>query len=241
MKQIIGRKIGLIKVFGEEGSEYPATVVEVLPNIVMQIKNKKKDGYSSYVIGYGENKKPNKCEMGIANKISFKKNESDKIYVPKFYMEICGDELEKKNLEVKSVLDASIFKAGEVVDVIGTSKGKGFTGAVKKHHFRLGTSSHGSGYHRGVGSFANGGRCNNRVMPGKKMAGRSGCKQVTMFNEVILESNPGKNFILIKGSLPGNMFSILKIRSAIKKQFGNAPVVKKLVNLEKNEVKNANN
>ena len=234
MKQIIGRKIGLIKVFDENGLEYHATVVEILPNIVMQIKNKEKDGYSAYVIGYGENKKPNKCELGKANKVSFKKNENDdKVYVPNFYKEIYGDELEKMNLRIKSVLDASIFKPGDVVDVIGISKGKGFTGAVKRHHFCLGTKSHGSGYHRGVGSFANGGRTNNRVMPGKKMAGRSGNKQVTMFNELILESNPEKNFILIKGSLPGNMFSVLKIRSATKKQFGIAHEVKKLVNFEK--------
>ncbi|MBP5301530.1 MAG: 50S ribosomal protein L3 [Bacilli bacterium] len=229
MKQIIGRKIGLIKVFDEDGFEHPATVVEVLPNIVMQIKTKEKDGYSAYVIGYGQNKKPNKCETGIANKVNF--SIENKTYVPEFYREISGNELDGMNLSVKSVINASIFKAGDIVDVISISKGKGFTGAVKRHHYKLGRKTHGSGYHRGLGSFANNGRCNNRVIPGKKMAGRSGSHQVTLLNELILESNSNDNFILIRGSLPGNMFTILKIRSAIKKSDINGHKnVKKLVN-----------
>ncbi|MCQ2794165.1 MAG: 50S ribosomal protein L3 [Bacilli bacterium] len=225
MKQIIGRKLGMTQIFATDGTQYGVTVVEVLPNIVTRIKTVEKDGYKAYVIGYDTKKeaKANKCEKGYAKKTNTP--------IANFYREIAGKDLDNLNLAVGAKLDASLFKTGDIVDVIGTSKGKGYTGTIKRYHHTIGPKGHGSGYHRQVGSFANNGRCNNRVLPGKKMSGHRGFEQVTILNLLVVETNAEKGYILIKGALPGANHSLVKIRSAIRTQLGKPQQVKNLVDL----------
>jgi len=231
MKQIIGRKLGMTQIFATDGTQYAVTVVEVLPNVVSQVKTLEKDGYKAYVVGYDTKKeaKANKCEKGIAKKSNTP--------IANFYRELEGKALDDMNLAVGSKLDASIFKANDVVDVIGISKGKGYSGTIKRYNHHIGPKGHGSGYHRQVGSFANNGRCNNRVLPGKKMSGHHGFKQATILNLLVVEANAEKGYILLKGAVPGAKLSLLKIRSAIRTQLGKPTQVKKLVDLTPAPVK----
>ena len=231
MKQIIGRKIGMTQVFASDGTQYAVSVINILPNVVTRVKSKEKDGYDALVVGFDSKKESNanKSEKGIAKKAN--------LPVAKFLREVSGNEVEKLNLKVGDKLDASLFKAGDVVDVIGTSKGKGYTGTIKRYHHTIGPKGHGSGYHRGVGSFANNGRCNNRVLPGKKMSGHFGFNQVTIQNLIVVESNAEKNYILIKGAVPGCKQSLVKIRSAVKTQLGKPETIKNLAVYAKKEEK----
>ncbi len=220
MKAIIGRKIGMTQVFTQDGSIYPVTVVEVLPNVVTQVKTVEKDGYNAIQVGY-EDKKPsrvNKPQKGIFEKAGV---------TPKYELhELQGDEMQ--NYALGSEIKVDIFSAGEIVDVVGTSKGHGFTGPVKRHNYHIGPKAHGSGYHRGVGSMANVGRI-QRVVPGKKMAGHMGHERVTILNLLVVDVLKDKNAILIKGALPGPKYSIVKIRSALKEQL-HKKEVKELLN-----------
>ncbi len=220
MKAIVGRKMGMTEVFAEDGTMYPVTVVEVLPNVVTQVKTLEKDGYVALQVGYEEKResRANKCERGIAAKANTTPH-----YVTK---EIKGDELANYKLGDKITVD--LFQAGEVVDVIGTSKGHGYTGTIKRWNMAIGPKGHGSGYHRGQGSFANNGRYNHGVMPGKHMSGHMGNESATILNLTIVAVNVEKNYILIKGGLPGPRKGIVVIRSAIKAQKGK-PVVKTLI------------
>lgn len=221
MKQIVGRKMGMTQVFATDGTMYPVTVIEVLPNVVTQKKTVEKDGYEAIQVGY-EDKKENRCnkaEKGIFAKANV---------TPKYELrELNGDEMAKYN--VGDVITADIFAAGDVVDVTGTSKGRGFAGAIKRYGYKIGPKGHGSGYHRGSGSFATIGRTNNRVHPGKKAAGHHGNKSATILNLVVVAVDASKNALLVKGAIPGSTKSIVTVRSAIKAQKG-AKVIKTLVN-----------
>lgn len=221
MKQIVGRKMGMTQVFATDGTMYPVTVIEVLPNVVTQKKTIEKDGYEAIQVGY-EDKKENRCnkaEKGIFAKANV---------TPKYELrELNGDEMAKYN--VGDVITADIFAAGDVVDVTGTSKGRGFAGAIKRYGYKIGPKGHGSGYHRGSGSFATIGRTNNRVHPGKKAAGHHGNKSATILNLVVVAVDASKNALLVKGAIPGPTKSIVTVRSAIKAQKG-AKVIKTLVN-----------
>jgi large subunit ribosomal protein L3 len=221
MKSIIGRKMGMTQVFAEDGTMYPVTVVEVLPNAVLQVKTLENDDYEAIQVGY-EDKKENRCnkaELGIFKKAGVS---------PKYEIaELKGDEMMKYT--VGQTITCDIFQAGEVVDVTGTSKGKGYTGAIKRWHFTIGPKGHGSGYHRGSGSFATNGRYNRGVMKGKKMPGHSGNARATISNLTIIAVDPTNNAILIKGALPGPKKSIVTIKTAVKVQ-KSKPVVKPLIN-----------
>ncbi len=208
MKQIIGRKIGMTQVYAEDGTMYAVTVVEVLPNVVTQKKTLEKDGYEAIQIGYEDKKEKNlnKCEKGIFAKA----NVSGKANL----FELKGDEMTK--FEVGQEITCDLFAKGEQIDVIGTSKGRGYAGTVKRWGHTIGPKGHGSGYHRGQGSFANNGRCNNRVIPGKKMSGHMGNQSATVLNQVVVDSNKEMNYILVSGGVPGPKKGLVKIRSAIK-------------------------
>ena len=208
MKAILGRKMGMTSVFAEDGTMYPVTVVEVLPNVVTQVKTVEKDGYVAVQVGYEEKKesRANKCEKGIAKKANT---------VPHYVSaELRGDEM--ANYQLGDLLKADMFSAGDIVDVIGTSKGHGYTGTIKRWHMHIGPKGHGSGYHRGQGSFANNGRYNHGVMPGKHMSGHHGNKSATLLNLLVVKVDAEKNYILIKGGLPGAKKSIVTIRTAVK-------------------------
>lgn len=221
MKAIIGQKVGMTQVYTEDGAMYPVTVVYCDPNVVTQVKTSETDGYNALQIGYEDKKesKANKCEKGIFKKAGV---------TPKRHLiELKGDELMDK--KVGETLSVEMFKAGDIVDVIGTSKGKGYTGTIKAYHHAIGPKGHGSGYHRGSGSFANNGRTNNRVIPGKKMPGRRGNHSVTIQNLLIVEVDASKNVILVKGAIPGPKKSLVTIRSAIKTQSGSPVEIKPLL------------
>ena len=228
MKSIIGRKIGMTSVFATDGTCYPVSVIEVLPNVVTQKKTIEKDGYEALQIGYEEKRenRANKQEKGIFAKANT---------TPKYHLfELKGDEIYSK--EVGETIDCSIFQAGDNVDVTGTSKGRGYLGTIQRYNQHIGPKGHGSGYHRQIGSLANNGRCNNRVLPGKRMSGHHGNYTTTTLNLTVVSVDVAKNCILIKGSVPGPNKSIVKIRTAVK-----APNlkhdVKPLVNYDEGETK----
>lgn len=224
MKQIIGRKMGMTEVFAKDGTMYAVTVIEVLPNVVTQVKTLEKDGYEALQVGFEEKKesRANKAEKGHFAKAG--------VPVMQVLGEIKGDEL--ANYKVGDKITADIFKAGDVVDVIGTSKGRGYAGTVKRWGHKIGPKGHGSGYHRGQGSFANNGRNNARVIPGKKMSGHHGNLSATILNQLVVETNAEKNYILVRGSVPGAKKSLVVIRSAIKAQLGQVEKVHELIDFE---------
>jgi len=224
MKSIIGRKMGMTEVFAADGTMYPVTVIEVLPNVIVEKKTIEKDGYEALRVGYEDiaERRLNKPELGVYKKAG--------VAAKEHLLELKGDEIYGKN--VGETLTADLFQAGEVVDIIGTTKGHGYSGVIKKYGHHIGPKGHGSGYHRQIGSLANNGRDNNRVIPGKKMSGHWGDEQSTLLNVTVIETNAEKNYILVKGGIPGAKKSIVTIRSAILQQFGK-PEVKELVDLSK--------
>ena len=220
MKAILGRKVGMTQVFATDGTILPVTVVEVLPNVVMQKKTLEKDGYEAVQLGYEDKKEKNatKAELGHAAKANT---------TPKqFVREVKGDEMNKYN--VGDVVTVDIFQAGELVDVTAKTKGHGFTGAVKRWNNAVGPRSHGSGYHRGPGSLAVSGRYNNTVRAGMHMPGHYGYEQVTTLNLTVVAVDVEKNALLVKGSVPGAKKSLVTIRSAVKVT-KNVPAAKTLV------------
>lgn len=208
MKEIIGRKMGMTQVYTEDGTMYAVTVIEVLPNVVTLKKTVERDGYDAIQVGYEEKKasRLTKARQGIFAKANTTTKE--------FLFELKGDEM--NGYEVGQEIKADLFKAGEIVDIIGKSKGRGYAGVIKRWGHKIGPKGHGSGYHRGQGSFANNGRCNNRVIPGKKMSGHMGNQSATVLNQVVVDSNKEMNYILVSGGVPGPKKGLVKIRSAIK-------------------------
>ena len=222
MKEMLGRKMGMTEVFAEDGTMYPVTVIEVLPNVVTQVKTVETDGYNAIQVGLDEKKesRANKCEKGHAKKAG------TPVYYN--YRELKGDEM--TNYKVGDQVTVDMFQAGDVVDVIGTSKGHGYSGTIKRWNMHIGPKGHGSGYHRGQGSFANQGRYNHGVMPGKHMSGHYGNESSTILNLLVVAVYPEKNAILIRGGVPGAKKSLVVIRSAVKTQHGQKEIVKPLVN-----------
>jgi large subunit ribosomal protein L3 len=222
MKAIVGRKIGMTQLFTMDGKAIPVTVVEVLPNTIIQVKTKEKDGYQAIQVGY-EDKKPNrviKAEKGIFDKV----NCSPKKHLRELLVK------DSSVYKVGDTIDASLFVAGDIVDVTGISKGKGFSGSIKRWHHRIGSKGHGAGYpHRGPGSLATVGRTNSRIHPGKHMAGHHGHQQSTILNLFIVAVDVEKNAIMIKGAIPGPKKGLVTIRSAIKEQLGEKQVAEQLV------------
>lgn len=208
MKEIIGRKMGMTQVYTEDGTMYAVTVIEVLPNVVTLKKTVERDGYDAIQVGYEEKKasRLTKARQGIFAKANTTTKE--------FLFELKGDEM--NGYEVGQEIKADLFQAGEIVDIIGKSKGRGYAGVIKRWGHKIGPKGHGSGYHRGQGSFANNGRCNNRVIPGKKMSGHMGNQSATVLNQVVVDSNKEMNYILVSGGVPGPKKGLVKIRSAIK-------------------------
>lgn len=226
MKQIIGRKMGMTQVFTEDGTMYAVTVIEVLPNVVTQKKTLEHDGYEAIQIGYEDKKEKNlnNPEKGIFKKAG--------VATKEFLFELKGDEMK---YEVGQEIKADLFKAGDVVDVIGTSKGRGYAGVIKRWGHHIGPKGHGSGYHRGQGSFANNGRCNNRVIPGKKMSGHMGNQSATVLNQIVVKVDAEKNYILVRGGVPGPKKSLVKIRTAVKaenQRYAVKPVIDRSVKEE---------
>lgn len=205
-KGILGRKIGMTQVFTESGKLIPVTVVEVEPNIVTQIKTKENDGYEAIQLGFDTKREK------LATKASAGHTAKANTTPKRFFREIKGVDI--NDYTVGQEVKADIFAAGEVVDVTGTSKGKGFQGVIRRHGQSRGPETHGSRYHRRPGSM--GTMRPMRVLKGKKLAGHMGSETVTIQNLEIIEVCVEDNYILVSGNIPGPKNSIVLIRSAVK-------------------------
>jgi large subunit ribosomal protein L3 len=204
---IIGRKLGMTQIFSDEGVAVPVTVVEAEPSIVIQKKTMATDGYEALQLGYGRIKqknvsKPLQGHFRKADKGNFRFLREFKI-VPDDY--VVGQEL-----------TSDIFQAGDYVDVVGTSKGKGFAGVIKRHGFSGGRATHGSMFHRAPGSIG-ASADPSRVFKGKKLPGHMGCERKTIQNMLVWAVRSDQNLILIKGSIPGGKSGMVLIKKAKKR------------------------
>ncbi|HHU52133.1 MAG TPA: 50S ribosomal protein L3 [Firmicutes bacterium] len=207
-KGILGKKIGMTQVFNAQGRLVPVTVVETGPCMVVQKKNEEKDGYTSIQLGFMEKRENivNKPLKGHFAKAGVK---------PMRYLrEIRLTAEESENYQVGQEIKADLFKEGEKVDVIGTSKGKGFAGVIKRYNFHRGPMAHGSMYHRRPGSL--GATDPARVFKGRRLPGRMGGERVTVQGLEIVKVDPEKNVLLIKGAVPGRNGALLLVRETVK-------------------------
>jgi large subunit ribosomal protein L3 len=197
---ILGRKLGMTQVFAADGNAIPVTVIEAGPCYVTQVRTLENDGYEAVQLGFGEARKLNRPEKGHLRGAPAGK------HLREFEIDDVGE------VEVGQQIDASLFAAGEMVDVIGTSKGKGFAGVMKRHHFKGGSKTHGqSDRQRSPGSIG-ATTTPGRVWKGMKMAGRMGGDRVTIRNLEVVRVDPGRNLILIRGAVPGAKDGLLMVR-----------------------------
>ena len=205
-KGILGRKIGMTQVFTQSGKLIPVTVVSVEPNVVTQIKTMENDGYEAIQLGFDtkREKLATKASIGHTNKA----NTTPK----RFFREIRGVDVNNYSLGQEVKVDT--FVEGEVVDVTGVTKGKGFQGVIKRHGQSRGPMGHGSHYHRKPGSM--GTMRPMRVFKGKKLPGHMGQLTVTIQNLEVVAVDLENNVILIKGNVPGAKNSLVIIESAVK-------------------------
>ena len=206
MKGILGRKIGMTQVFTESGKLIPVTVVSVEPNIVTQIKTVENNGYEAIQLGFDTKREK------LATKASAGHTAKAQTTPKRFFREIKGVDINEYTVgqEVK----ADIFTAGEVIDVTGTTKGKGFQGVIKRHGQSRGPMGHGSHYHRRPGSM--GTMRPMRVFKGKALPGHMGTLTVTIQNLEVVAVDTANNVILIKGNVPGPKNGLVVIKSAVK-------------------------
>lgn len=206
-KAIVAKKIGMTQVFAENGLLIPVTVLEAGPCVVTQVKTVENDGYEAIQVGFGDVKvnkvnKPMKGHFGKAE-----------VEPKKVLKEFRLDSIE--GMAVGTELKADVFAAGDKVDVSGVSKGKGYQGPIKRHGQHTGPVSHGSKFHRAVGSMSSA-TTPGKVKKGKKMAGQMGSVNVTVQNLEVVRVDADKNLLLIKGAVPGNKGSVLVIKNSVK-------------------------
>jgi large subunit ribosomal protein L3 len=211
MLAILGTKIGMTRFITPEGVMMTATALEAGPCVVTDLKNVDKHGYKAAQIGFGEVKEKNVTK---AYKTNFtKKNVPMKKWLREVRLE------HKESLELGQEIKVDIFKAGDLLDVQGKSIGKGFAGGMKKWHWRGGPGSHGSMFHRRIGSVG-ASSFPSRTWPGHHMPGRMGDVNITVQNLQVLKVDVEKNLILVKGSVPGGDNALLYIRKSLKRPEG---------------------
>jgi large subunit ribosomal protein L3 len=205
MKGILGKKVGMTQVFDDSGEVTPVTIIEAGPCYVTQIKTEKKDGYQAIQLGFGEAKRLNKPQRGHLPR-----------GVPdlRYLAEIRIDDVSA--YEIGQKIDAAIFSPGEMVDVTGTSKGKGFAGVMKRHRFGGGPATHGqSDRARAPGSIGST-STPGRVFKGMRMAGRMGNQRCTVQSLEVVLVDPERNLLAVKGAVPGNKGGLVTIKTAVK-------------------------
>ncbi len=229
---ILGRKVGMTRVFGEDGASIPVTVVEAGPCPIVQIKTVDKDGYTAVQLGFGRRRanvntkhknvinKPERGHIEKAHAIQEVDTDSQvdergkRWYGPRFLREIRIDDID--GLNPGDSIDVSIFSPGDFVDVTGVSKGRGFTGVIKRWGFKGGKKTHGGEQDlRRPGSIG-ASASPSRVVKGKKMPGRYGNKRVTVQSLAVIESDPERNLLVLKGAVPGPPNGFLIIKKAVK-------------------------
>ena len=204
---LLGRKIGMTQVFSAAGEAIPVTVIEVGPCVVTQIRNKERDGYEAVQIGFGEVKaksltKPEQGHLAGAGRLA------------RHLREFEADNIEDH--PVGQVLSADVFEPGQIIDVTGTSKGRGFQGVVRRHGFSGGPKTHGqSDRHRAPGSIG-AGTDPGHVWKGTRMAGRMGNRRVTVQNLQVVEVLADKHLLLVRGSVPGAKNGLVMVRRGVK-------------------------
>ncbi len=198
---MIGRKIGMTQLFREDG-EVVVTAIEAGPCFVTQVKTEAKDGYSAVQLGFGETKRLNSPQKGHLKDVGQLR------YLREFDVE------DVKSVQVGQRIDVDMFKTGDLIDVIGVSKGKGFAGVVKRHHFAGGPKTHGqSDRHRAPGSIG-ATTSPGRVLKGTRMAGRMGNRRVTARNLKVIDVDLARHLLLVKGAVPGAKKGLLLIKKA---------------------------
>ncbi len=204
---LIGRKLGMTQIFDDAGVVHPVTVIECGPNVVTQVKTTENDGYEAVQLGFGIDKRLNKPEQGHRKASG---------YMSRTLREVKADDVAE--FEVGQVLKVDTFSNGELVDVTGTSKGKGFQGAMKRHGFSGAQKTHGqSDRWRAPGSIGSS-ATPGRVFKGQRMAGHTGFDRVTVQNLKVLRVDVDRNVLLVEGSVPGPTNGVVLIRRAVKGQ-----------------------
>ncbi len=198
---LLGRKVGMTQVFAEDGTMVPVSVVAVEPNTITELRTLERDGYTAVQVGAGTAKRTTKPRLGQLKDLPRVRD------VREFRVDDVAD------YQVGQTLDVSIFEEGESVNVTGTSKGKGFAGTIKRHHFHRGPETHGSDSHRAPGSIG-GGTYPGRVFRGSPMAGHMGDERVTVKNATIVRSDSERNLLLVKGPVPGPRNALIVVRKA---------------------------
>ena len=198
---VIGRKVGMTQVFAEDGTMVPVSVVSVEPNTVTLLRTEEQDGYTAVQVGAGTARKLTKPRAGQLKDLPKVRD------VREFRVDDVAD------YEVGQTLDVSLFEDGESVAVTGTSKGKGFAGTIKRHHFRRGPETHGSDSHRAPGSIG-GGTYPGKVFRGTPMAGHMGHERVTVKNATIVRTDAERNLLLVRGPVPGPRNALVVVRKA---------------------------
>jgi large subunit ribosomal protein L3 len=206
---LIGKKVGMTQVFGDDGSHVPVTVIEAGPCTIVGIRTKESHGYDALQLGFGAKKKNvTKPQAGHFKKVN--------VAPMRVLREIRLEKTEKlAGYEVGQSLAVDLFAPGELVDVVGVSKGKGFQGGVKRHNWSGGEASHGSMFHRAPGSIG-ASSDPSRVWPGHRLPGRMGGVQRTVLNVSVVRVLPEQNLVLLRGAVPGANGSLVMIRKSIK-------------------------
>jgi len=202
IQSIVGRKLGMTQVFRDNGEAAAVTAIEAGPCSVIQVKTVAKEGYNAVQLGFGEAKRLNSPQRGHVKELGQFK------YLREFRV---GD---GEAIEVGQKVDVSLFKAGDLVDITGVSKGKGFAGVVKRHHFAGGPKTHGqSDRHRHPGSIGST-TSPGRVFKGMRMAGHMGDRKTTVRHLEVFEADPARNLLLVKGAVPGGRNGLLLIKKS---------------------------
>ena len=223
---ILGKKIGMSQVFRDDGRVIPVTVIEAGPCNILQIKTKAKDGYDAVQIGFGEKKEKNvsKPDMGKFKKINV---------TPKRFVREIKTSPDQK-FELGQQLKVDVFAAGDAVDIVGTSIGKGFQGGMKRWHWKGGNKTHGSTSHRRVGSIGSS-TTPGRVIRGHHMPGRMGGDTVTVQNLEVVKIDAENNLLVVEGAVPGATNGLLIIEKAKKRAKAKIPQL--VLTMEKKDTK----
>jgi large subunit ribosomal protein L3 len=198
---LIGRKVGMTQIFQDDGTMIPVSVVAIEPNTVTRLRTPERDGYTAVQLGVETSKKLTKPEAGQL------KDLPKVAVIREFRVD------DASGFEVGQTLDISLFAAGDVIDVTATSKGKGFAGTVKRHNFKRGPKTHGSDHHREPGSIGPG-TTPGRVYRGSRMAGHMGHERVTVKKLQVVRTDPDRNLLLVKGSVPGAPNALVLVKKA---------------------------
>lgn len=231
MQAILGKKIGMTQFINADGHLIPVTALEAGPCVVTDVKSLEKHGYKAIQVGYGDNVKAKNVSKAFRVQL-----EKKKLPLKKWLREIRLTP--EENFEVGHEIKADIFKPGDLVDVQGRSIGKGFAGGMKRWHWKGGPGSHGSMFHRRIGSVG-ASSFPSRTWPGHHMPGHLGDANITVQNLEVVKVDAAKNLLLIKGSVPGGDNALLYIRRSLKKPLGVKPKVVKVESLKKDPLKAA--